>query len=119
MVLGRDCRNDTEGPPAATGAGTAAPGSALTAVAVAISRLLPGSTAKLVLRLVNNDGDTGSTVRIPRDHAAQPPAVLPFLRWLHPVQWQQAGDRRDRSRADRRLRPAFLRTAESTLAPGP
>src|SRR5262249_26229006 len=34
-------------------------------VSVDISKVAPGSTAKLILRLVNNDRDVGTTVRLP------------------------------------------------------
>ncbi len=53
--------NVTEGLPAAVGTDTTLDGQT---VNVDISRLTPGSTASVLLRLVNNDADTGTVVRI-------------------------------------------------------
>ena len=81
---GRDAYfNLTEGmdPLAATAQGVQAgpdPDGHGTQVAVDISHLVPGSTAKVILRLVNNDQDTGTWVHIfgRRD---EPPTVTAAL----------------------------------------
>jgi RHS repeat-associated protein len=54
--------NHTEGEAALLGAGTAVVDET---VELDISTLTPGTSGKLVLRLANNDRDTGTTVRIP------------------------------------------------------
>jgi hypothetical protein len=56
--------NVTEGLSAALGRGTV---HSSQTVSIDISNLLPGSSATLVVRLVNNDSDVDTTVRIPRD----------------------------------------------------
>lgn len=62
FTTGRDAFfNITEGQNVATGSGVTVAGQRVT---VDISQVIPGTTATLVFRLVNNDGDTLSTVAI-------------------------------------------------------
>jgi hypothetical protein len=62
IAPGRDaCFNVTEGLSPALAPGTTQTGST---VSVDIAPLAPGSTATFVLRLVNNDGDTNTSVRL-------------------------------------------------------
>lgn len=62
FTAGRDAFfNVTEGLPAATGSGVTVAGQAVT---LDISQAIPGTTATLVFRLVNNDADTTTTVAI-------------------------------------------------------
>jgi hypothetical protein len=53
--------NVTEGLPAALGSGVKADGQEVT---VDVSGILPGTSAALIFRLVNNDTDTGTSVRL-------------------------------------------------------
>ena len=59
---GRDAFfNISEDLPAALGSGTTQDGQTVT---VSLADVPPGQQARLIFRLVNNDADTGSTVRI-------------------------------------------------------
>ncbi|MBX9580312.1 MAG: putative Ig domain-containing protein [Gemmataceae bacterium] len=58
--------NLTEGLPAAAGRGSSGPASAAGAVSLDLSGLTPGAPAKLVARLVNNDRDNTTQVRLDR-----------------------------------------------------
>jgi len=56
--------NVTEGLPAKLGAGTTESGTSVVTVTTDISGLKPQSTAHLVIRLINNDSDHNTTVRL-------------------------------------------------------
>ncbi|SIO63445.1 PKD repeat-containing protein [Singulisphaera sp. GP187] len=68
--------NVTEGLPTKLGVGTTETGTAVVTVTTDISGLAPQSTAHLIFRLVNNDSDHNTTVRLPCPTSADhPPSV--------------------------------------------
>src|SRR5213078_3263488 len=72
---GRDAfLNLTDGQPPALGAGTTLAGQTVT---VNLAGIAPGTTARLIYRLVNNDGDTSTAVRVPTAQVLPNPSGQP------------------------------------------
>lgn len=108
IASGRDAFfNITEGQNASLGRGSQITGQGVQNVSVDLSALAPGSVAKLIFRLVNNDSDTTTSVRILDVHIGggdnPPEATLHLLNDTAPPGLGTDVYRSDRLTTDSRL----------------